>query len=166
MPALPEDAGQLAELVNSAYRGESSRQGWTNEAELLDGERIDENELFALLHNPFITILKYQPRDMILGCVQLEQKEDILYIGMLTVSPALQTQGIGKRLLKAAEDHAKQQGYTMAMMTVITVRVELIRFYERQGYVNTGYKQAFPKQANVGMPKMHLELVTLTKAIS
>jgi hypothetical protein len=54
----------------------------------------------------------------------------------------------------------------MAMMTVITVRVELIRFYERQGYVNTGYKQAFPEQANVGMPKMHLELVTLTKAIS
>src|SRR6187431_2862367 len=109
-PATEKDIPALDKLVNSAYRGEGSKKGWTTEADLLDGLRTDPISLLKILQDPDSVILKYNGNESIEGCVYLKKKGDALYLGMLTVSPELQAKGIGKQLLTAAETHAKQTG--------------------------------------------------------
>src|ERR687886_2430148 len=109
-PTTEQDVPALNKLVNSAYRGESSRKGWTTEADLLEGIRTDEEGLRAMVQNPAATLLKYEEAGNLLGCVYLEKKGDELYLGMLTVSPDAQANGIGKQLLTAAERIAVEKG--------------------------------------------------------
>ena len=140
--ATAVDAPQLVSLVNSAYRGESSKKGWTTEADLLGGIRIDEPSLLALMERPEAVFLKCSGlKNEILGCVYLHMQQEQLYLGMLTVSPEKQALGIGKLLLEASEQYAKEQGSSTIVMTVISVRHELISWYERRGYQRTGEKQ-------------------------
>jgi ribosomal protein S18 acetylase RimI-like enzyme len=161
--ARPADVNQLVDLVNKSYRGESSKLGWTNEAALLEGARTDENSMLTMLNDPYITILKYQLDGQLIGCVQLEKKETRLYVSMLAVSPEHQARGIGKRLLHAAEDFAKVLGCSLLTMTVIAERYELIDFYKRQGYTETGRILPFPDDANVGTPIRELNFTEMIK---
>jgi ribosomal protein S18 acetylase RimI-like enzyme len=164
--ATLEDATELDQLVNSAYRGDSSRQGWTTEADLLEGTRTDAAAIKELIETPGITILKYVESDEILACVELKKEDDKLYVGMLTVKPRLQGKGIGKELLKAAEEEAVKQKCTAAFMTVISVRKELIDWYLRHGYQYTGEKKPFAfNDPRFGQPKMKLEFVVLEKKL-
>ena len=159
-----DDIPELVMLVNSAYRGEDSRKGWTTEADLLDGElRTDEQSLSQLLKNPSGVILKFVSRDRITGCVYLEKQRRTLYLGMLSVSPTAQSQGIGKKLLNAAEEYAGQQGCQSIMMTVISIRQELIQWYERHGYKKNGETKPFPKNDRFGKPRKPLEFAVLEK---
>lgn len=161
------DIPALNLLVNSAYRGESSKKGWTTEEHLLDGIRTDEESLEELLTNPNATILKYSENDKILGCVYLEKQADKLYLGMLTVSPELQGAGIGKKLIKAAEQLARAEDLEKVSMTVISVRKELIEFYERRGYQSTGERKPFPMDnPKFGLPKQVLEFIVMEKKIA
>ena len=164
-PATEQDVPGLNILVNSAYRGESSRKGWTTEADLLGGIRTDETGLRTLLANPNVTILKYEEAGQLLGCVSLEKKGSNLYLGMLTVSPDAQANGIGKKLLAAAETIAIEKQYRAITMTVITVRNELIAWYERRGYRSTGEKQPFPSDPRFGIQKQPLEFVVMEKVM-
>ena len=143
IPATIEDAPALATLVNSAYRGESSRQGWTTEADLLDGTRIDVNGLIALIKKSDTIILKYVDNEKIIACVELAREVDWIYLGMLSVNPKLQCKGIGNELLKAAEQEALKQNCHTIFMNVISVREELINWYIRHGYTNTGRRKPF-----------------------
>ena len=142
--ATQEDISALNKLINSAYRGESSKKGWTTEANLLEGSRTTEKELIEIIEDKKNTILKFIENDQILGCVLLIEKKDLLYLGMLTVSPQLQNSGIGKKLLQYAEIHASELGVSKIGMTVITVREELISWYKRHGYSDTGAREPFP----------------------
>lgn len=162
------DVSELNPLVNSAYRGDSSRQGWTTEADLLDGIRIDDERLEELIGKPDTVILKYtDTNNKIIGCVHLEKKDDGMYLGMLTVSPALQSKGIGKELINASEAYAKQQDCGSVYMSVITDRTELIAWYEKLGYKNTGIKKPFPMgDPRFGLPKKNLEFVILEKNLT
>src|SRR5882757_768672 len=125
--AAAKDIPQLEKLINSAYRGESSKKGWATEAALLSGEkRIDVPELKAILQHPDAVILKYtSANDTIIGCVYLQKKEEGLYLGLLTVNPLLQAGGIGKQLLAAADDMAKEKNCPSIFMTVIAQRETL-----------------------------------------
>ena len=166
VPAKIEDAPKLSNLVNSAYRGETSRQGWTTEADLLDGTRTDANAIEYLLTRPGTTILKYMDKATILGCVELDRKGDQLYLGMLTVQPDLQRRGIGKELLKAAEEEARKQKCASIFMTVISIRHELIAWYVRHGYNDTGHRKPFKvPDSRWGIPKMKLEFAVLEKKL-
>ena len=142
--ATLEDVSTLNKLINSAYRGESSKKGWTTEANILEGSRTTENELTEIIQDKKNTILKYSENTQIIGCVLLIEKEEQLYLGMLTVSPELQNSGIGKKLMRQAEIHASALGLSKIIMTVITVREELISWYKRNGYVDTGARETFP----------------------
>lgn len=165
-PATDKDIPALHQLVNSAYRGESSKKGWTTEADLLDGIRTDEDGLKEMMHQPNAIILKYEDENnSIIGCVYLQQQKDELYLGMLTVSPELQAQGIGKQLLNVAENYALQQNCDAIVMTVISVRKELIAWYERHGFYTTGERKPFPDDVRFGIPKQHLEFVVMRKEI-
>jgi ribosomal protein S18 acetylase RimI-like enzyme len=160
------DAPAINQLVNSAYRGDASRQGWTTEADLLDGTRIDEAAVAELIAQPNTTVLTYSEADTILGCVELRSEKGKLYLGMLSVAPNTQGKGIGKKLMAAAEDHARSLGITTIFMTVISIRKELIDWYVRHGYRLTGERKPFVvPDTRWGIPKQQLEFVVLEKKL-
>lgn len=144
-PATPADAPALKSLLEAAYRGDSARQGWNHEADILDDERVTREELGALMADPAVTILAARDGADLIGCVAVTRKDASLgYLGMLCVSPTLQSSGLGRRLLDAAEDHARGLGIAAMEMTVIDSRASLIAWYERRGYVFTGERRPFP----------------------
>jgi ribosomal protein S18 acetylase RimI-like enzyme len=165
--ATTKDAAALTRLINSAYRGDVSKQGWTTEADLLDGIRTDEAAIVDLIKKPNAALLKVEAADGSLqACVYLEQQGMQLYLGMLTVAPQLQNSGIGKQLLQAADVYAKEHGCTAVVMSVISVRRELLQWYERRGYIQTGATKPFPNgDVRFGIPKQPLEFIILEKAL-
>ena len=148
-----EEAELIVRLVNSAYRGDSSRVGWTTEADYLDGQRTDEQEIQRLIQSETSMILLCLQADEIIGSVLLEKKSaESAYLGMFVVRPDLQGGGIGKHFIQAAEDIVQQEwGSTKMTMTVITLRLELIAFYERRGYRRTGELLPFPDDPDKGI---------------
>lgn len=168
MPILiaeEKDVTSLVALMDSAYRGESSKHGWTSEADLFIGnKRTDEATVSNLIRKPGAVFLKFLNDEGLLeGCVFLQKKENRLYLGMFSVSPLVQGKGIGKKLLTAAEDYAKEQNCTSIFMTVITVREKLIAWYERSGYKKTGKVLPFPVDERFGIPTQPLEMLVLEK---
>lgn len=156
----------LVPFVNAAYRGESSKAGWTTEADLLDGVRVTEDSLKTILEEKETILYLGFAGTELLCCVQLVNKGEIYYLGMLTVKPDLQNAGLGKKLLAFCEDLAKREGKTAIEMTVISDRVELIAWYERKGYYKTGEKRPFPMgDIKFGLPKKELEFLVLQKTL-
>ncbi len=152
------NAQEIANLVNSAYRGEYSKQGWTTEASLLGGQRTDAETLQKLIDSPLNQIeIAYQGESQsIIASVHLIQElPDTLYFGMLTVEPKAQAKGMGKILLKHVENIALGYGLKRIRFTVIPSRTELVAFYERRGFKATGNSEPFPEQdPKFGMPKV------------
>jgi ribosomal protein S18 acetylase RimI-like enzyme len=166
IPAVPEDAPQLSVLVNSAYRGDTGRQGWTTEADLIDGSRTDAELLKTVIETPGSLILKYVEDGEIIGCVELRKEGNKFYLGMLTVKPKIQGKGIGKALMKASEEEAIKQNCNAIFMNVLTERKELIDWYVRHGYRDTGKRKPFAfTDPRFGFPKMPLEFMIMEKAL-
>jgi ribosomal protein S18 acetylase RimI-like enzyme len=165
--AAKEDIAPIEKLVNSAYRGDSSRKGWTTEADLLDGIRTNKDVLSGMINRGDSIVLKCSnAKNQLVGCVYLQKKEDKLYLGMLTVAPDIQAQGIGKKLLQAAEEYAQTQQCTAITITVISLRQELIKWYERRGYKATGERKPFPSNdPRFGLPKQQLEFIVMEKQL-
>ena len=163
--AQPTDIPQLLILVNSAFRGDSARKGWTHESDLLQGAiRTDEATMLDMMNAPNAAFLQYQNEAGNLeGCVYLCPKERGLYLGMLTVDPDLQGAGIGKKLLFAAEKYAQTHHCATIYMTVITVRTELTDWYVRHGYSMTGETEPFLVDMKYGVPTQALEFAILEK---
>ncbi len=153
--ATAADIPALIELVTSAYRGETSRAGWTTEADILDGQRIDADGLLADLLRPRSAILIAEREGNMLACCHVADEEGHGYFGMFAVSPAAQGDGIGKQVMQHAERYvAKHWQLPDMRMTVIDCRDELIAFYERRGYARTGIKKPFPYgDARFGIPR-------------
>ena len=158
-PAIPDEALQIAAMINASYRGETSRQGWTTEADLLDGLRTSEGEVSQLIQSPYAMImlcLKDSGQGSeLMGSILMERQDDSVHVGMFVVQPGLQKQGIGKQLLAAAENAAKQRwAASKFSMMVITLRHELIAFYQRRGYRRTGIFKEFPVNPEIWRPKV------------
>lgn len=164
------DAAAVVELIESAYRGPSSREGWTTEADLLDGQRTDINAvLTAIKRDGVWLLLAFASDGQLVGCCQLERRSsDISYFGSFAVRPGLQSNGLGRRLLTAAEDHARVVwGARIVEMTVIAQRDELIAWYERRGYRRTGETRPFPyEDERAGLPRRSdLHFVVMAKTL-
>lgn len=153
--ATVADIPALIELVTSAYRGDSSRVGWTTEADLLDGQRVDAEAIQADLDRPSSVILLAEREGRIVACCHIAEEDGHGYFGMFAVSPREQGGGLGKQMIAAAEGHVAREWKLSAMaMTVIDCRDELIAFYERRGYRRTGIKKPFPYgDERFGIPK-------------
>jgi ribosomal protein S18 acetylase RimI-like enzyme len=163
-PATLADVPELVDLINSAYRGESSKKGWTTEANLIDGQRINKESLEQQITDLQTVILKNTNNEgQITGCVYLQKQRDKVYLGMLTVSPTLQANGLGKQLLNAAEAYAQSINCTAITMTVITTRTELINWYERRGYTKTGQTVPLVIPEQFGRLKQPLEMYIMEK---
>jgi ribosomal protein S18 acetylase RimI-like enzyme len=165
--ATLEDVPALEKLINSAYRGETSKLGWTTEANLLQDQRITADELYETINNKENTILKFTENNTIIGCVLLADKGNKLYLGMLTVSPELQNSGIGKKLLQKAEEHSLSLKLPKIVMTVISIREELIAWYNRHGFIDTGVREPFPLNGTDAIiSQLPLEFIVLEKNIA
>lgn len=168
--ATSSDLQALLDLVHRAYRGDAARAGWTHEADLLDGQRTDLESLLAILSDPAQVILLYRHGDRLIGCVQVSDRgAGMTYLGMLSVDPECQANGVGRRLIEAAERLAASRFKASIMeMTVIAQRAELIAYYERRGYALTGERRAFPlEDPRFGLPKRaDLEFEVLSKRLA
>lgn len=158
-----QDAQALNALVNSAYRGDSSRQGWTTEADFLGGQRTDEASLKSLLWDPTKSILIFENEATaeIIACVSLDFSLEATdgdasacYLGMLTVDPKIQSSGLGKQMMAYAEEVILSRSRSSIIISVIQLRHELIAWYERHGFIATGKIKPFPYgDERFGRPK-------------
>jgi ribosomal protein S18 acetylase RimI-like enzyme len=153
--ATQQDTPAIVPLVNSAFRGESSRQGWTTEADLLDGVRTTDHDIRQrILGNDSYLLLCYAG-EQLAGSVHVEKQGEHAHIGMFVIRPDLQGRGIGKQLLEEAERSALRDWAVSAyVMLVVNFRNELTAFYERRGYRRTGVTQAFPVNPELWTPKV------------
>ena len=155
-PATVADLSALHALVESAYRGDTARQGWSHEADLLGGQRTDLAALSDQIADPAQAILVARDGAALAGCVAIADRgEGTAYVGLVTVDPSRQAGGLGRELLAEAERHAVAEfAAKRAEMTVISLRSELIAWYERRGYSLTGETRPFPKtDPRFGLPR-------------
>lgn len=168
-PATPADIPALHMLVESAFRGDSARRGWTHEADLLGGQRTDAAALAEAIGDPDRTILIAFDDDAMVGCVEVKRAgTGRSMLGLLSVRPDRQASGLGRRLVAAAEERAREHhGATRMEMTVIATRAELIAWYERQGYCRTGETRPFPMDdPRFGLPRVPLSFIVLDRSIA
>ncbi|MFF9154394.1 GNAT family N-acetyltransferase [Streptomyces sp. NPDC014846] len=166
--ATDADVDALVALIESAYRGDASRAGWTTEADILKGRRTDPEGVLAVIKSPDSRLLTVEQDDRVVACCQLEHRGDHAYFGMFAVSPTLQGAGLGKIVMAEAERWSRATwGVTEMHMTVISVRDDLIAWYERRGYRRTGRMSPFPYgDERFGIPQRDdLRFELLVKAL-
>ncbi len=153
--ATPEDVPAIVARVQSAYRGDGSRRGWTTEAHLLDGQRTDAAGVADLIAKPDSVVVVAEAGGVLVGCVHVEAHGGVGHFGMLAVDPERQAGGLGRRLVAEAERVAQTRFGAQAMeLDVIAGRDELIAWYARQGYAFTGETAAFPYgDERFGLPR-------------
>jgi GNAT superfamily N-acetyltransferase len=153
--ATGDDVPAIVALVESAYRGENSRAGWTTEADLLDGQRIDPQGVSEVIAKPHSRVILGERDDVLLACCHIEMQNRSCYFGMFSVLPTRQGGGVGKQVLNEAQRVARDEWKCIEMeMTVISVRDDLIAWYERRGYRRTGRFKPFPYgDERFGIPK-------------
>lgn len=167
--ATAADIDAIVALVESAYRGDASRQGWTTEADFLDGRRTGADDVSACLGRERSRILLAERDGALLACAHVAEEDGAGYFGMFSVKPDLQGGGIGKHVLAEAERIARDEWQLPTMrMTVIDIRDELIAFYERRGYHRTGITKPFPYgDERFGLPtRADLRFEILEKALA
>jgi ribosomal protein S18 acetylase RimI-like enzyme len=165
--ATVADITAIKDLLNNAYRGEESKQGWTTEADLIAGDtRTDEATLSQVMQQSGSVFLIYKDEEQkIIGCVNLQQHDEKLYLGMFSVSPQLQGGGIGKKLLQAAEEYGLHLQKKAIYMSVVSLRTELINWYMRHGYAETGDRKPFVEDGITGKHLKPLEFMILEKPL-
>jgi ribosomal protein S18 acetylase RimI-like enzyme len=164
-----DDLESVVSLVNKSYRGESSKTGWTTEESLLGGQRTDVDMIRTICQTDGNELwLAKNENNQLVGLFHLEKEGERAFLGMLTVDPSLQAQGLGRRLLtegerRVREDWKKSELY----MTVISLRTELIAYYQRRGYQPTGEAKPFPmNDPRYGIPKRNdFHLMVIRKSL-
>jgi GNAT superfamily N-acetyltransferase len=142
--ATEDDVDGIVELVQSAYRGETSRQGWTTEADLVDGQRVDADMVRAAIAGDGVVVLLVEGGELLACCELRPLGDGAAYLGMFAVRPGHQGGGIGRRVIAHAAEVAQGWGADRIRLTVIEQRAELIDWYKRLGYEPTGETEPFP----------------------
>jgi len=165
--ARPDDAEEIARLVNTAYRPTSGAAGWTHEGAIVGGPRVDPDQILHALQQIGTVILVARSGGGIAACVQLQKASDICHLGLLAVDPELQGRDVGKRLLSLAEAHAfEAMNCRTVRISVLSQRPELMAFYVRRGYRAVGAVTDYPYASGVGTPLVNgLTVQTLDKPV-
>jgi ribosomal protein S18 acetylase RimI-like enzyme len=167
--ARPADAEVLAALIRAAYRGEDSRAGWTSEADLVEGERINPGQVRAMITDTGSLMLVGEDTDRIVACCQVRNEgAGLAYFGTFAVSPQAQGAGLGRQLMTEAEHQAITTfGATRLEMTVLAPQDKLIAYYERRGFHRTAETRPFPADPIYARPlRDGLYFVVLEKSLS
>lgn len=163
-----DDIPRIVGLLNSAYRGTSSRAGWTTEADLIGGDvRTDESDVGSVMEKQgSVFLLLCDETGLTVGCVNLQLQPTAVYLGMFAVEPKLQGHGLGRQLLTAAEQWALEHDRNRIVMWVISLRATLIAWYQRLGFKDTGERKAFREDGLSGHHLRPLEFMILEKEIA
>ncbi len=167
----------MVDLVESAYRGDRSRAGWTTEADLLSGPRTSPAEITAAVSDAAAVLLlaeqavEKEPLDVrgeLLGCCRLRRESDTgASFGLLAVRPDRQDAGIGRLMVEESERAAVSDWQTQHLeLWVLSVRHELIAWYERLGFRRTGATVPFPEHPGAGMLRADLVFEVMEKVLS
>ena len=127
--AKPSDAAVIASLVNDAY---------AVEADFVDGERTTAHEIAAMMDGGMFVVLADEARGTLAASVYVEAKHERAYLGMLSVEPALQGMGLGRRLVRVAEAIGEAMGAPAIELKIVNLREELARWYRSLGYSEVG----------------------------
>jgi GNAT superfamily N-acetyltransferase len=146
--AREADCDSLVTLINSSYRGELSRQGWTNENELVSGPRTNSEKVLDMITgDKYVCLVFFGESDKILkGCIHLVHKREskMACLGTFAVRPDFQGRGYGKFILSVAENYAVNNwNVEYIELNVMIQRSELGGFYNRRGYIDNGHHQTF-----------------------
>jgi ribosomal protein S18 acetylase RimI-like enzyme len=169
--AVEADYPAIIDLVNTAYRGKGTVASWNIETGIVEGTRLTDSLLredLAAKPDAHFLVTRDPDSRAIIGTVWLEPAENrAWYLGLFTISPALQKQHLGRELLTAAEGFAKARGAQSIRMGVLSVRDTLIAWYERRGYARTGETEPYPYGDNrFGTPlRDDLKFVILEKRL-
>jgi N-acetylglutamate synthase-like GNAT family acetyltransferase len=166
--AAPSDAEGLVDLIRSAYRGVASRQGWTSEADLVDGQRIDAEQVLAMIRGQASRMLVLDTDDGLVACCALEdQGKGRAYFGTFAVSPTKQAAGLGRHVIAQAEREACQVfGAGVLEIAVLAQQELLVSWYERLGFRHTGETRPFPADERFARPLVDgLYFVVLEKQL-
>jgi GNAT superfamily N-acetyltransferase len=148
--ATPSDADVITNLINLAFRIERF---------FVDGNRISPSEVRGrLVTGAFILA---ELGEVLIGSVSVELREERAYVGLLAVDPTTQRTGVGRRLMSAAENYARANGCRAVDLQIVNVREELLGFYRRLGYVETG-TTPFPEGVTT---KMDCHFITMAKTL-
>ena len=166
------DIAELVKMINSAYR-DQHESSWTNESQLINGDRIDQAQLKSLIqqqHKSFqsrllVVEVHHEMKDEIVGCIAIESQQKNIEIGTFCIAPQWQNLGYGAQVLNAAETYAikMKPDLEQMVMWVLDARTELIDFYLRYGYMKTGIVEKYPFDLNVGTPLIAVKLLQLVK---
>lgn len=167
-PATLNDADLLVALINRAYRPEQQPEqqdaGWTHESAIIDDSRIQLAQLEAIMQLSQQQLIVAECDHQLVGCVHIMAQQSAVQIGLLTVDPRYQAQHMGKQLLAYAEQQARQcYQPEWFEMSVVHTRHELIAYYERRGYRQSGLIKPYPLDQHVGTPKEALHLLIMHK---
>lgn len=180
--ATPADLDALIDLIERAYRGPETAGRWDSESHLLRGPRTSVDEVSGYLADPdsrfVLAVDDDGESERIIGCALIQKRGcgacapgystgDAAYFGMFAIDPGVRASGLGKAVLAEAERCARELWTAPAMMmTVISVREQLIAWYQRRGYVLTGGRTPFPFDATTGETSRDFDLVELRKALA
>ena len=166
--ADPSDGPAIVRLVDSAYRGDSSRAGWTTEADLLGGQRTDLDAVDDLVRADDSQIVLLLVDGELMACCHLAlEQADTAYFGLFAVRPDAQGAGSATAVVAEADRRARAWGASRLRMTVISARVDLLAWYHRLGFELTGATEPFPYgDERFGIPAVpDLEFVVLERPI-
>jgi ribosomal protein S18 acetylase RimI-like enzyme len=165
------DIQKLVDLINSAYR-QHQGNSWTSEVEIVTGDRINVEQLLQTLADDHFKLFVVEYAKETVACIGLTFHSSEVEIGTFCITPRIQNQGIGKQVLDFAESYIgdnlllEYPDLKHFVMWVLSVRHELIAYYQRRGYQQTGRIEDYPLHANVGIPTVNLHLVEMKKDIT
>ena len=160
------DAARVSALIERAYRGQTAATGWTNESELLTGPRSSVGEVEELIRDPSSRFVMVLANGELAGTALLQRQREGAYFGMFAIEPKLQLGGVGKTLLARCEaDAMRLWNASWLRLTVISLRDELIAWYERRGFVRTGEREPFPFDTATGALRTDFDLLVMQKPL-
>ncbi|KAJ5542599.1 hypothetical protein N7535_005021 [Penicillium sp. DV-2018c] len=148
-PATEADASQLQQLIECAFRAVDSREGWTDDLGLSSSFRIDLQEVLAMINKPDIVMLMAtNDEKKLVGSIGTAKRDaNHARLFMLAVDPSQQHSGIGRQVLAYAEDYCRQTwGVSTLCLNALSNRLQLITWYSRHGYEETGETSPFPRE--------------------
>lgn len=149
--AEPSDARRIMAVINSAFR--------VAEEFFCAEDRITLEEVERLFTTGAILIAEGDR--LLAGCVYVELRGERSYLGLLSVDPSQQQTGLGSLLMTSAENHCRERGSQFMDILIVNVRTELMPFYLRRGYVETG-TLPFPPNVKTKQP---CHFITMAKQL-
>ncbi len=76
------------------------------------------------------------------ACLFVKVTGDRGYVGTLSVDPARQKSGLGRRMMREAEDYCRDAGCKALDIRIVNLRKELPAIYRKFGFVESGTQSA------------------------